>query len=97
MDLLFVNKNIIKFEYEILGSKLNLYRRINNDKGTNILRFSSQVNFNGNLEESVKDGVDKYFLGISLPPIVTILVYGLNCQGELIRYQKKNYFKFCLF
>jgi len=63
---------LAEFLYEIVetrGMHINLYARVSNEKGEDILKFLVQVSVNENctIEGFVRQAVDKVYEGLELP------------------------------
>lgn len=84
-----------KFEYEIMGEKINLYERIDEGDRKGILNFLGQSPFRNNLESSVKQTVCKIYDSLENPesPHNYIVTDVLN-SGESVsgRYLKQAFF-----
>ena len=80
-----------KFEYEVREKSLNLYDRIDNDKGKDILRFLAQVSFEGDLETSVKNAVEKTYENMRTPEEMRVEATDLRSRRKTIDYIWNDY------
>ena len=77
-----------KFEYEVRGKYLDLYDRINIETGNDVLRHLAQVPYEGDLEISVKNAVDKTYENMRTFEEMRVSLYDLHSKRETLDYYR---------
>ena len=83
-----------RFQYEVVGFDLNLYQRSSIKNAEGVLKFLTQVPFDGNLEEAVKTAVKRVFRDMPVTPTEPIEFTARDLRDSLNQitgvYEKKK-------